>query len=148
MTWSKPIPLGLFQGLPAVSGDSPKADGSEPEEVLRDEPELPGSANKTPLALSVRRDGSIRLRGGKSKTPSLAISAFWRNFLAERCWKTCLKLTNNAKMQSKAMPMPRSHDVSWYAVDCWFIFGLMTLKGSFRRDSPGTAKVRIAQSLL
>ena len=47
------------------SDQSPKAD-TEPEEVVRDEPELTGGRQPS-LALAVRR-------GGQSKTPSLAIS--------------------------------------------------------------------------
>ena len=67
-------------GVPGISrtlsGESPKADSTEPEEVVRDDaPELPGAVTgRTPsLALSLR-GGSMRLRGGTSKTPSLAIS--------------------------------------------------------------------------
>ena len=40
----------------ALSGESPKADSAEPEEVVRDDaPELPGAVGRTPsLALSLR----------------------------------------------------------------------------------------------
>eukprot|EP00435_Cladocopium_sp_Y103_P039845 s3229_g10.t1 len=63
----------------ALSGESPKAYSTEPEEVIRDDaPELPGAVGNGPrtpsLALSLRGGGSIRLKGGTSKTPSLAIS--------------------------------------------------------------------------
>lgn len=64
------------------SDQSPKAD-TEPEEVVRDEPELTGGRQPS-LALTVRR-------GGQSKTPSLAISATWNLIHGLKCVKNGMK---------------------------------------------------------
>ena len=68
--------LGMTQAR--SSDQSPKAD-TEPEEVVRDEPELTGGRQPS-LALTVRR-------GGQSKTPSLAISATWNLIQGLKCVK-------------------------------------------------------------
>ena len=72
--------LGMTQAR--SSDQSPKAD-TEPEEVVRDEPELTGGRQPS-LALTVRR-------GGQSKTPSLAISATWNLIQGLKCVKNGMK---------------------------------------------------------